>query len=112
MNEIRQLEASGDHREVGLLVGRRVGQQIHQLFDNYDFLQERLLPFHRSSAGRGFYHSFLELHRSHFPGYIAELEGMAHGAERPFEEVFLVNLRGEYAGLMALEPPAGNAAVP
>jgi hypothetical protein len=50
------------------------------------------------------------LHTIHFPGYIVELEGIAHGAGRPFEELFLVNLRGEYGGLMALERPAGDAA--
>ncbi len=108
MNAIEQFEVSGNHHEVGLATGRRVAQKIHSLFDNYDFLQERLLPFHRSPAGRNFYRSFCELHRAHFPGYMAELEGIAQGAERPFEEVFLVNLRGEYAGLMALERQAGE----
>jgi len=103
MNHIEQFEVSGSHHQVGLAIGRRFGAQIHRLFDNYDFLQERLLPFHRGPAGRGFYHSFLQLHRARFAGYVAELEGLAQGAERPFEEIFLVNLRGECAGLMASE---------
>jgi hypothetical protein len=106
MSVIPQLKVSGSHREVGLAIGRRFGDQIHHLFDNYGFLQERLLPFHRSPAGRGLYESFLELHASRFPDYIAELEGIAQGAGRPFEEFFLVNLRGEYGGLIALERPA------
>ncbi len=109
MDVIEQFEVSGNHHQVGFEIGRRFGQQIHHLFDNYEFLQERLLPFHRSSAGIGLYQSFLELHRTHFPGYLAELEGMAQGAQRPFEEVFLVNLRGEYAGLMALARPVDGA---
>jgi hypothetical protein len=111
MNTIEQLEISASHRQVGWAIGRRFGDQIHHLFDNYAFMQERLLPFHRSSTGRSLYRAFLELHTTHFPDYMAELEGMAQGAERPFEEVFLVNLRGEYRGLMALERPAGNGTV-
>jgi hypothetical protein len=110
MNTIPQIKASGSHSEVGLVIGHRFRDQIHHLCDNYGFLQERLLPFHHSPAGRGLYASFLELHTSHFPGYMAELEGIAQGAGRPFEELFLVNLRGEYGGLMALERPAGDAA--
>lgn len=108
MNIVEQLEVGGSHREVGLAVGRRFGEKIHHLFSNYAFLQERLLPFHRSPTGHGFYRSFLELHRTRFPGYIAELEGIAQGAERSFEEVFLVNLRGEYGGLLALDCPEDN----
>lgn len=103
MSTIEQFKASGSHREVGLAVGRRFAKQIHHVFDHYDFLQERLLPFYHSSTGRSFYQSFLERHRTHFVGYVAELEGMAQGAERPFEEIFLVNLRGEFGGLMALQ---------
>jgi hypothetical protein len=110
MSTIEQLEVDGGHHEVGLAIGRRFGAKIHYLFDNYGFLQERLLPFHHSSAGRGLFQSFLELHRTHFADYIAELEGIAQGAERPFEEVFLVNLRGEYGGLMALDHSAGSTA--
>jgi hypothetical protein len=102
MNTIEQFSVGGGHRDVGFSIGRRFGEKIHQLFDNYDLLQERLLPFHSSEVGRDFYPAFLQLHQSHYPHYVAELQGMAEGAERPFEELFLVNLRGEYAGLMAL----------
>jgi hypothetical protein len=86
-------------------MGRRFAKQIHHFFDHYDFLQERLLPFYHSPTGRDLYQSFLARHRIHFAGYVAELEGMAQGAERPFEEFFLVNLRGELGGLMALRRP-------
>jgi hypothetical protein len=102
MKIIQRLEIEGNHQEVGLAVGRRFGDQIHQVFDNYRFLQERLLPFHDTSEGQDYYRAFLELHAAQFPGYVAELEGIAQGAERPLEEIFLVNLRGEYRGLMAL----------
>jgi hypothetical protein len=103
MHEIRCFEVEGSHQEVGFAIGRRFGDRIHTLFNNYRFLQEQLLPFHHSSSGQGLYHAFLELHRQRFPGYFAELKGVSLGAERPFDELLLVNLRGEYSGLMALE---------
>ena len=103
MNTIEQLEVGGSHREVGLAIGRRFAGQIHHVFDNYVFLQEQLLPFYHSPTGQDLYQTFLAQHKAHFAGYVAELEGMAQGAERPFEEIFLVNLRGEWGGLMALQ---------
>jgi hypothetical protein len=105
---IEQLEVSGSHYEVGHAIGRRFGPHIHALFDHYGFLQERLLPFHRSPAGQELFRAFLQLHRAHFGGYVAELEGLAAGAERPFEEFLLVNLRGEYRGLLALQGQADS----
>jgi predicted choloylglycine hydrolase len=101
MNTIEQLEVSGSHREIGRSIGLHFAGAIQRLFDNYDFLQEHLLPFLNSSAGQGLFQSYLALHRTQFPQYIAELEGMADGSGRPFEEIFAVNLRGEFAGLIA-----------
>jgi hypothetical protein len=95
-----QFETGGSHYAVGHAIGRRFADQINRLFDHYTFFQEQILPFYRTAQGRDAYHAFLTLHRQHFAGYVAELEGMAKGSERPFEEIFLINLRGEYAGLM------------
>ena len=105
MNSIEQLEISGSHREVGQGIGLRFAGAIHRLFDNYDFLQKQLLPFLKTSAGQSFFQSCLKMHQTHFPQYIAELEGMADGSGRPFEEIFAVNLRGEFAGRIALASP-------
>jgi hypothetical protein len=102
-NVVERLSVDGTHQGVGFAIGRNFGDKIHSFFDRYEFLQERLLPFHRSSAGRSVYQNFLELHRVRFPGYISELEGMANGADRPFEEFLLVNLRGEYRGLLDIQ---------
>ena len=105
MNTIEQLDVSGSHREVGRNIGLHFAAAIHRLFDNYVFLQEQLLPFLNTSVGQGFYQSYLKLHRKHFPQYVSELEGMAEGSGRPFEEIFAVNLRGEFAGLIVLASP-------
>jgi len=106
MNPIEQLQVNGSHYQVGVAIGRRFGDQIHRFYANYGFLQERLLPFHRSLEGQDLFHAFLKLHQTHFGATVAELEGMAQGAERPFEELLLVNLRGEYEGLLAPSRPA------
>ncbi|HIC88644.1 MAG TPA: hypothetical protein EYP04_04495 [Anaerolineae bacterium] len=85
-------------REVGLAIGARFAEQIHQLLDHYDFFQQEMLPYHRTPEGQRTYQALLDLHRACYPDYIVELEGIAEGAGRPFEELFLVNVRGEYAG--------------
>ena len=101
MNTIEQFKVSGGHWEVGRDIGRLFGPAIHRLFDNYGFLQEQLLPFLNSPTGQRIYRSYLDVHRKIFPQYMKELEGMAEGSGRPFEEIFAVNLRGEIAGLIA-----------
>ena len=108
MNTIEQLEVSGSHREVGRNIGHQFAAAIHRFFDNYLFLQERLLPFLKNSTGQRLFQSYLELHQTRFPQYIAELEGMADGSGRAFEEIFAVNLRGEFAGLIAAKQQTTN----
>ena len=100
MSKIEQIEARGTHYEIGVAVGRRFAQQIRRALENYAFLQERMLPFHHSPEGQGRYQELLRLNRTHYPGYMAELEGLAHGAGWPFEELFLANVRGEYRGYL------------
>jgi predicted choloylglycine hydrolase len=93
---IEQFEASGSHHEVGLAIGRRFAEQIHCSLDAYHFLQERMLPYHHTPEGQARYRRLLELHQLRYPDYLAELEGIAQGSRRPFEDLFLTNLRGEY----------------
>jgi predicted choloylglycine hydrolase len=93
---IEQFEATGSHFEVGFAIGKRFAGQIHRLFENYRFLQQQVLPYHRTPEGQARYQELLDLNRARYPEYFAELEGLAQGAERPFEDLFLVNMRGEY----------------
>jgi len=111
MKPIEQFEAGGSHREIGLAIGSHFADAIHRFFDSYERLQQQLLPFYRTASGKNYYQSFLALHRSRFPAYVSELEGIAEGAKRPFEEVFLVNLRGELTGLMPPDSRTGDAPV-
>lgn len=93
---IEQFEASGSHREVGSAIGQRFADQIHRSLDAYPFLQEQMLPYHRTPEGQARYRQLLELHQARYPDYFAELEGIAQGSGRPFEDLLLANLRGEY----------------
>ena len=96
VNPIEQFEATGSHSEVGFAIGKRFAEQIHRLFDNYRFLRHRVLPYHCTLEGQARYQELLDLNRTRYPDYFAELEGLAQGAGRPFEELFLTNMRGEY----------------
>jgi hypothetical protein len=108
--QIEQFEVSGGHYEIGLAIGSHFARAIHRFFDNYERLQRHFLPFYQTSTGMSCYQSYLDLHKDRFPAYLRELEGIADGAQRPFEEVFLVNLRGELSGMLSTVPGAGENA--
>jgi hypothetical protein len=96
MSLLEQFEVHGSYFEVGLAIGERFSEQIHRTLDTYPFFREQLLPYNGGPEGQVRYHDLLELNRLCYPDYVHELEGLAQGARRPFEELFLVNLRGEY----------------
>ena len=100
MPMVEQIEAIGSHREVGFAIGQRFAAQIHRSLDAYRFLQEQVLPYHRTPEGQARYQQLLELHQIRYPDYFAELEGIAQGSRRSFEDLLLVNLRGEYRGYL------------
>ena len=104
---IEQFETSGSHREVGFAIGQRFAQQIHRSLDAYRFLQELILPYHRTPEGQARYRQLLELHQIRYPDYFAELEGIAQGGGRPFEDLFLTNLRGEYRSFLQIAEVRG-----
>lgn len=88
----------GSHLEVGRAIGKTFRQQIQKtLADNVE-LQDVFLPFHRTDEGQRKYQELIGLHGSRFSQYFSELKGISEGAEVPLEELFLVNLRGEYRG--------------
>ncbi|MBS1249649.1 MAG: hypothetical protein MAG431_01229 [Chloroflexi bacterium] len=93
---IKYLEVTGSHFEVGFAIGERFSEQIHQLLDNYRLFQNQILPYNRTPEGRTRYEKLLDLNQAQYPGYMDEIGGLAQGAGRAFEDLFLVNLRGEY----------------
>jgi predicted choloylglycine hydrolase len=73
-----------------------MAEQIHQFLNEYTFFQQNILPYHRTVVGQSRYQQLLEINRDRYPEYLVELEGLSQGAERPFEDIFLINMRGEY----------------
>lgn len=96
MSTITQFRTSGSHFEVGLAAGRAFAGPIERSLGHISSLQEQILPYSRTAEGQALYRQFLEQNQAHFPGYVQELEGLAQGAGRPFEELFLASLWGEY----------------
>ncbi len=88
--------ASGSHAEIGFSIGRRFAQDIRNAVADNETLQQTFLPFHRSPEGKNLYGRLLALHRKEYPDYVAEIDGIARGAEIPFEQLFILNMRGEY----------------
>jgi predicted choloylglycine hydrolase len=96
MNSLNELVVSGLHHDVGLAIGQRFSTQIPEALDMFFSWQKRVLAYHRTQHGQATYQKFLDLNRARYSDYVAELEGMAEGTGRPFEELFLLNLAGEY----------------
>ncbi len=94
-------QGSGD--TLGAAVGQRFAAQIASALAENGMLHGPFLDFHRSAAGRALFRRLLALHRERFPSYLAELEGIAAGAGVSFDELMLVNLRGEYRGYCAVD---------
>jgi len=111
MNEpvisLELVQAAGSHFDVGRAMGQRFADKIHLALDRYDFFQQQLLPFHRTAEGQRVFSQMLEINRARYPDYIYELEGLAQGAGRDFDELFLVNARGEYAAWVSIEAGRG-----
>jgi isopenicillin-N N-acyltransferase-like protein len=85
-NSIPVIEASGNHREVGCQIGEQCRSQIHEMLAR---LGEGL-PSGINGSDM-LYQSKLFLAQSQvvYPQYIAELEGIAEGANASFDQIFL-----------------------
>jgi predicted choloylglycine hydrolase len=98
---------SGSHRDVGLAIGKTFAQQIRKTLAGNTILQKTFLPFHRTAEGKRKYQELVQLHEPRFPDYLSELRGISEGAGVPFEELFLVNMRGGYRGYAAESADSG-----
>jgi isopenicillin-N N-acyltransferase-like protein len=85
-SSIPVIEARGTHREVGLQIGEKTSCQIQSMNTNL----KKDLPKGKS-LGTMIDQSrlYLEPSRAVFPQYVEELEGIAEGADVPFELIFL-----------------------
>jgi isopenicillin-N N-acyltransferase-like protein len=84
--EIPMIEARGSHREVGQQIGQGCQAQIRNMLASlYTELPDGITwPEMLEQSQR-----YLAFSREIYPQYVEELEGIAEGADVPFDEVFL-----------------------
>jgi len=99
---IKEFSISGSYYDIGFAVGSHFKETINDTFDNHKGLHEEFLVYHRTDEGRNRYKNLIAIHEKEYPHLMEELKGMAKGSGRNFEELFLMNMRGEYAGYVKL----------
>ncbi|KAI8507365.1 hypothetical protein Bbelb_147450 [Branchiostoma belcheri] len=90
----RVLHVSGTNRQVGFQVGRATKKQIQDALSCYEPFKEVISSLD-TSEGRRVYAGYLKAAKTAYPNYVEELEGMAEGAQVPFERLFIVNYEYE-----------------
>lgn len=93
---MERLKVNGTHTEIGASIGRHFSEKIRAGLMENKILQDRFLPFHRNAEGQQVFRELFVLHKKLYPEYVTEIEGIADGAGVSFEELFIINLRGEY----------------
>jgi len=95
---LNEFKISGSYYQIGFAVGTYYKDIINDTFDNHKGLHQELLVYHRTEEGQQRYKNLIALHEREYPQYMQELKGMADGSGRNLEQLFLINMRGEYAG--------------
>ncbi|KAG2775381.1 hypothetical protein PC129_g14300 [Phytophthora cactorum] len=91
-------EFYGDsHFEFGRQMGLRFRDKIQDRMRLNSKLQTLLLPFAKTSTGRKLLDRYLLTHRTRFPQYVEELEGVAEGSDVSFETIFIENIVEEFS---------------
>lgn len=79
--------------------------EIRRRYDlNNNTLLGWLVSYRATDNGRAAYDRLLANHNATYPQYVAELEGLAAGAEVPFSHVFMQNVRETLATLAWPDP--------
>jgi hypothetical protein len=91
---------AGTPREIGRGIGRRFGRQIRLGLERRAEWFDELRTF-ALGEGHAAFDTCVEATRRHVPRAFAELEGCAEGAEMPFEDLMVLNLKDEIASLKA-----------
>lgn len=100
------ISATGAPYDLGYQIGEAVRHTVHSVsFHNTEFLtlEEKWL-------GSDYAAQLLAASKQTYPRYVKELEGMAAGADLPFERLFLWNCRGDLRLPDNAPPAVVNAA--
>jgi hypothetical protein len=102
---IRYLEIAGDHHALGRQLGRASAAFMHDRL-----VQRSGWKSVQARSDSEACWAMEEAARRHFPEYVREIEGLAAGAELPFEAVFAWHCRYELLALpdAAAPAPRGN----
>ncbi len=93
LNKIRFLKIAGGNYEIGKAIGRKQKKEINYLFSKL-ILKTKLLQAAQKSLPR---------HEKFFPDFIAELKGIADGANASFIDLFAYNCFEDECGFKNFE---------
>ena len=88
-----RIDAAGDPFAIGLAIGRQGGEAFRSVVRNLG--RFRALQSWRGSDRLA---AIEATSRAAFPDFMREIDGIAEGADAPFEDVFLWNCRGDMPG--------------
>ena len=100
---VTQLHTRGTFYDVGYNVGLNFSQRIKLFFAESDNIQDKLLPFYDTQAGRDYYEESLRVAQDCYPHYVREVRGISDGAGLPFEHVFMANVSKEVYNVLFKE---------
>ena len=89
-SEIGWIEAQGSHRDIGLALGKRGYEAVHQHLTSHPLWK----TLNESRFSKRVI-QYSELTKAHFPYIWEEIEGLAEGLELPVNEVMAWNCRGD-----------------
>lgn len=93
-------EVAGSPYEIGLGAGKRFGGNIRTGLERRADWFSRLRSFAMGSGGRTAYETFVVAAERQAPRQLAELRGWADGAEIPFDDLMVLNLKAELDALL------------
>ncbi|MEQ8710910.1 MAG: C45 family peptidase [Rhodospirillales bacterium] len=88
---LKQFEFSGSHYDIGVALGRLSADSIRNIIPK----MERVIALRRLWLGSDRLKQIEAASRAAFPEYIQEIEGIADGADVPFQDVLIWNCRGD-----------------
>ncbi len=88
---LKQFEFSGSHYDIGVALGRLSADSIRNVIPG----MERVIALRKLWLGSDRLKQIESAARSAFPDYMQEMEGIADGADVPFQDILIWNCRGD-----------------
>ncbi len=99
MRQLATIDVKGTAHEMGAAIGRHASDAIHREVRPLSRFQRLLAAADPQQLA-----ALEAAARQHFPRYLAEIEGLAEGADWPFREALVWNFEGDLEA--RAEPPA------